>query len=237
MENAIFKRIEKKYLISPKQYSRLMEIIKDRLVPDNWGKSTVLSIYFDTTDSLLIRNSIDAKAYKEKLRLRAYGIADKNTKVFLELKKKYKGVVYKRRQALTLKEAEDYIRTGIIPKDTQIMREIDYFMRFYNHPKPKILIACERSAFYIKKETYLRLTFDENIRYRTENIALNKDALGKEIIPKGYKIMEFKTNSAMPLWLVDAFNECDIKPQKFSKYATAYKEINNSLEKGEYNYA
>lgn len=124
-----------------------------------------------------------------------------------------------------------------MPKDTQIMHEIDYFLKFYNYPKPKILIACERNAFYIKDEPYLRLTFDENIRYKTEDISLKKEAVGKAIIPKGYRLMEFKTNSAMPLWLVDAFNKCDIKPQKFSKYATAYNEINNSIEEGEYNYA
>ncbi len=211
-----------------------MEIIKDRLVPDKWGKSTVLSIYFDTPDSLLIRNSIDAKAFKEKLRLRSYGIAKDETTVFLELKRKFKGVVYKRRQALTLKEAKDYIKTGVIPKDTQIMKEIDYFLKLYNYPKPKFLIACERNAFYILNEPYLRLTFDENIRYETEEISFKKQPLGNPILPEGYKIMEFKTNSAMPLWLVDALNSLNIRPQKFSKYATAY---NKLLEKGGNNYA
>ena len=98
MENTVFKRIEKKYLISPAQYSCLMTLIGNRLIPDKWGKSTVLSIYFDTEENLIIRNSIDAKAYKEKLRLRSYGMAKENTTVFLELKKKYKGVVYKRRR-------------------------------------------------------------------------------------------------------------------------------------------
>ena len=143
----IFQRIEKKYRLSPLQQQLLLGEIGGRLRPDVYGRSTVLSLYLDTPDRLLIRNSLDAEAYKEKLRLRSYGTPRKDSPVFLELKKKYKGVVYKRRVTMSLREAERYFRTGQAPEDSQIMREIDYAMDFYRRPGPAMLISCEREAF------------------------------------------------------------------------------------------
>ena len=81
----IFKRVEKKYLVSSEEKQKLMSIIGDRLVPDRYGKNTVCSLYLDTPDYLLIRNSIDAIAYKEKLRLRSYGVP-KDAPIFFEIK-------------------------------------------------------------------------------------------------------------------------------------------------------
>ena len=140
----IFKRIEKKYMLTVAQYDALLPRIADRLIPDAHGRSTVCSTYLDTPDFRLIRNSIDAKVYKENLRLRCYGIPHPEDHVFLELKKKYKGVVYKRRVGLRLMDADDYISADIKPLDSQIMREIDYAMHFYGRPQP--LWSCPTSA-------------------------------------------------------------------------------------------
>ena len=82
----IFKRIEKKYLLSEYQYDALFSRIGNHLQQDEFGRSTVISLYLDTPDHRIIRNSIEAVNYKEKLRLRSYGTAAANTKVFLELK-------------------------------------------------------------------------------------------------------------------------------------------------------
>ena len=137
----IFKRVEKKYPIDESKKDMLLSLIKDRLVADSHGKSTICSLYLDTPDRQLIRASIDARTYKEKLRIRSYGVPQKDTMVFLEIKKKYKGVVYKRRVKMPLSTAEEYISNGTPPFDSQIMREIDYAMKFYRHPKPSMLIA------------------------------------------------------------------------------------------------
>ena len=227
----IFKRVEKKYLVNEEQKNALFAIIADKLVPDQYGRSTVCSLYLDTPDYLLIRNSIDAKAYKEKLRIRSYGAPKAEASVFFEIKKKYKGVVYKRRVLMPLVEAYKYIDTGIPPMDTQIMREIDYLMRFYRQPKPNVCILCEREAFFSKDSPNVRLTVDENLRYRQgfptdENI---KD--GTPIVGEREYILEIKTPGAMPLWLADALSKCKIYPRSFSKYAHAYYDITNKREK------
>lgn len=219
----IFKRIEKKYFVSPEQIRLLMSKIQNLIEPDKYGVSTICSLYLDTPDFLLIRNSIDAKTYKEKLRLRSYGTPDKNDKVFLEIKKKFKGVVYKRRISLPLYEAMDYIDNLNKPMDSQIMREIDYAMNFYNHPKPKMLVSYKRMAFFAKEDSNIRITFDSDVRYRSENLYLDQGDNGTKILPENVTIMEIKTSGAMPLWLSKALDECKIYPTSFSKYGTSYK--------------
>ena len=218
----IFKRIEKKYLLSEAQQEALFQRIGAQLRPDEYGRSTVLSLYLDTPDHRIIRNSIEAADYKEKLRLRSYGTARADSTVFLELKKKYGGVVYKRRAAMTLKDAERYLRTGIKPFESQIMSELDWAMRLYGRPKAAMLIACEREAWFDEAHPDLRLTFDRNIRYRETELRLDRGSAGTALLPKNTVLLEIKTAGAMPLWLADALDAESILPGSFSKYGEAY---------------
>ena len=218
----IFKRIEKKYLLSEAQQEALFQRIGAHLRPDEFGRSTVLSLYLDTPDRRIIRNSIEAADYKEKLRLRSYGTARADSTVFLELKKNYGGVVYKRRAAMTHKDAERYLRTGIKPFESQIMSELDWAMRLYGRPKAAMLIACEREAWFDEAHPDLRLTFDRNIRCRENELRLDRGSAGSALLPKDTVLLEIKTAGAMPLWLADALDAEGILPGSFSKYGEAY---------------
>lgn len=221
----IFKRYEKKYLLNRTDYERLMCVIKDKLIPDAHGKNTLCSLYLDTPDYLLIRNSIDAISYKEKLRLRSYGAPGQEETLYFEIKKKYKKVVYKRRVSMTPSEAAEYIETGVMPFDSQIMREIDYLMRFYRQPKPNVCILCEREAYFAEENADVRLTFDQNLRYRFGFPTVDNIDEGTPILDRDKFILEIKTPGAMPLWLAEALSECKIYPRSFSKYAHAYFDI------------
>lgn len=116
---SIFKRYEKKYILTSWQKQKFLETAKLYLAKDKYFHSTICSIYYDTPSRLMIRNSIEKPIYKEKLRLRSYGTPSADDKVFIELKKKYRGVVYKRRTAMTLREAEMFLSGKLLPK-TQI---------------------------------------------------------------------------------------------------------------------
>lgn len=218
----IFKRIEKKYLLTEAQYEALFQRIGAHLKPDEYGRSTVLSLYLDTPDRRIIRNSIEAVDYKEKLRLRSYGTAGADATVFLELKKKFGGVVYKRRAAMSLAEAERYLRQGEKPFESQIMSEIDWAMKLYDQPKGAMLIACEREAWFDEAHPDLRLTFDRNIRYRKTELRLDRGSAGIGLLPKDTVLLEIKTAGAMPLWLANALDAEKILPGSFSKYGAAY---------------
>lgn len=218
----VFQRVEKKYLLDPMQYKQLMEAIKPHMQADQYGLSTICNIYFDTEDNKLIRSSIEKPPYKEKMRLRSYGIPDAKDTVYLELKKKCNSIVYKRRIPLTLKEARDYLLAGVLPcLSSQILREIDYFIHFYN-PIPKLYLAYDRTAYFGKEDAEFRMTFDSGIRSRREDLFLEHGDYGIPLYKEDYSLLEIKASGAYPLWLARALSESKVFPVSFSKYGTIY---------------
>lgn len=227
MFQTIFKRYEKKYLIDSGQYNAALDFISYNAVPDEFGKSTVCSIYYDTPDKRLIRASIEKPVYKEKLRLRSYGVPNNSSRCFLELKKKYKGVVYKRRIEADYVSAVSYMKgNSNALKDTQIRNEIDYFKSYYGALNPSVDIFYSRNAFYDRNDRNVRITFDSDIFARDYDFDLKNGIYGDRILENGLYLMEIKTAGAMPYWVCVMLNELKIYPATFSKYGTAYK---NSL--------
>lgn len=218
----IFERTETKYLLTSEQRNLLFRLIGNYFTVDQFGRSTICNLYFDTNDYRLIRDSMEKPIYKEKLRLRSYGIPENDSTVFLELKKKYKGIVYKRREKMTLQQANTYIHDKILPFDTQIMKEIDWMVRHYGSIKPAVYISYQRDAFYCTEDPNLRITFDNELLFRTEHVALEDGVYGQSILEKDKYIMEIKALNSMPLWLTGALDELKIFPASFSKYGTAY---------------
>ena len=218
----VFERTEKKYILTLSQRREILRRIAEYIKPDEYGESTVCSLYFDTDDYRLIRCSMEKPVYKEKLRLRSYSTPKSGSNVFLELKKKYNGVVYKRRKTMEFNQAMNYINKGVKPDDSQIMRELDWAMTYYSSLAPRMFIAYDRTAFYSKTDHELRITFDRNVRFRTDNLDLSKGHYGERILDANLCIMEIKALSAMPLWLTETLADMGIFPGTFSKYGTAY---------------
>lgn len=228
MFQTIFKRYEKKYLLNEKQYFAVLETLKNNALPDKYSKSTVCSIYYDTPDKRLIRASIEKPVYKEKLRLRSYGVPSNSTECFLELKKKYKGIVYKRRIVTPYSDVISYMngdKNALEP--SQIKNEIDYFKNYYGALSPSVDIFYDRLAFYDKEDPNVRLTFDSGILYRENEHDLKNGIYGEKILPDGMYLMEIKTAGAMPLWTAEMLTRLKIYPTSFSKYGTAYQNIIN----------
>lgn len=226
----IFKRYEIKYMLDANQLSMLKNEMKNYMIADEHGKSTICSLYFDTPQYLLIRRSMDHPMYKEKLRLRSYGVADKDTTVFVELKKKYDSVVYKRRVAMTEAEACDYLLSHRQVMDTQITREIDYCMNMYKEIAPAMLLSYEREAYYAKDDHEFRVTFDQNILWRDYDLNLCSGIYGNPILKENQVLMEVKTAGAIPMWMVRFLRDNGIYKTSFSKYGTAYRTLYNASD-------
>lgn len=219
----VFKRHEKKYLLTAAEYISLLGRINDRIVPDAYPETQICSLYFDTPDGSLIRRSLEGPEYKEKLRLRSYGIPSGNGDVFLELKKKYKGVVFKRRVLLPFDEAKDYLSGIKRPNaDSQILREIDGFMESYEGIGPAMLIMCERRSWLLDEDRSIRITFDGNILWRDRELDPRKGIYGEPLLPPGAKLMEIKAGESIPVWLSRILSELRIFNTSFSKYGSAY---------------
>lgn len=220
---SIFMRYEKKYLINGEQYDALMKMIAELFSPDEFGRSVIMNIYFDTPTDMLIRRSIEKPVYKEKLRLRTYGVPNDDSNAFVEIKKKFKKVVYKRRVKMKYSEAYDYLINGEPPpKQTQITNEIDWLMKYYGDVRPAMVITYERTAMFSNENNDLRITFDSNILWRREDLDLRFGAYGEPLLPEGHYLMEIKIPGAMPVWLAHMLDELKIYPASFSKYGMAY---------------
>lgn len=224
-DQMIFKRYEIKYMISAEQLSLIKEEFKKHMTADVHGKNTICSLYYDTPDFRLIRRSLEKPVYKEKLRMRSYGVATPDTSVFVELKKKYKSVVYKRRIVLSEKDAMHYLATKEAPVHNQITNEIDYAMDFYKELAPAMLLTYEREAYYARDNHEFRVTFDSNILWRDYDLSLAKGIYGTPILESGKFLMEVKTADSIPLWMVKLLSDNHIYKTPFSKYGTAYRTV------------
>ena len=225
MAQQVFKRIEKKYMLTRPQREALLQAFTDRMQRVAFGRHTISNLYLDTDDFELTRRSIEKPVYKEKLRLRAYGVPGPEDTVFLELKKKYKGVVYKRRMELNCRQAMDYLLRGKRPDlGSQIAHELDYALRLYA-PRPQVYLCYDREAYFCPDNPDLRITLDENIRFRTQQVDLMRGAWGTPTLPDGTTLMEIKIPGAMPLWLADALDAQRIFPCSYSKVGTVYEQF------------
>ena len=222
MNNEIFKRVEKKYLLTETQYKELLEKANNHLEKDKYFKNTICNIYFDTDNYDLIVESLEKPTYKLKVRLRSYNVPGVNDIVYLEIKNKYKGIVGKRRVKISLNEFYEYLETGKYPNcNKQIMEEIDYFFKKYDL-KPKLYLAYDRLSYYDKDNKNFRITFDQNIRSREEDLKLEYGDAGKLYFKDKTYIMELKTLDSLPLWFTKIINELKIYPTSFSKYGKIY---------------
>ena len=226
MKNDIFKRYEMKYLITREQYEALKLCMADHMVKDKFFKTTNCNIYFDTPDQLLIRRSLEKPIYKEKLRVRSYGVATENQEVFIELKKKYDGIVYKRRIRFEEKDAMNYLCKHETPvKTSQISKEIDYFMDLYEAIQPMAFLSYDRESYAGKVDESFRMTFDQNIIFRDYDLSLTKGIYGDSILESGKVLLEVKTAMGIPMWLTEFFSKNHIYKTSFSKYGKAYQEM------------
>ena len=219
----VFKRYELKYLLTLEQKEKVLEAMEPYMKLDKYGRTTIRNIYFDTDTYLLIRRSIEKPTYKEKLRIRSYSRATPDSTVFVELKKKYKHVVYKRRISLPEEEAIKWIE-GVrhCHKDTQISEEVDYFLKYYETLHPAVFLSYEREAYYTKEKSDFRVTFDDNILCRLEDISLESSVYGTPLLPEGMVLMEIKCSGGIPLWMTHVLSKEQIYKTSFSKYGTAY---------------
>ena len=219
----VFKRVEKKYLLDEQQYLALREKLKDYMTVDEYGETTICNIYYDTPEHILVRRSLEKPIYKEKLRVRSYGTPKPDGTVFVEVKKKFKGVVYKRRVSMKLPDSDRFTKgMPVGTKDKQIENELLYFMKFYKGIAPAMYLSYERIALFGNEDPALRVTFDRNILFREEDLRLESGSYGRTILPEGTRVMEIKITNAMPLWLAHMLDEMRIFPASFSKYGSAY---------------
>lgn len=227
----VFNRYESKYLMNTSKFSELYADLLHYMELDAYNKQhdfySISNIYYDTPTDTLIRASLAKPKYKEKLRLRAYGVPQETDKVYLEIKKKFTGLVNKRRTALRLDEAYEFVQTGIAPTrqdymNLQVVNEITYFLRLYNL-EPRLYLSYDRKALFSKESRDLRITFDTNIRCRRYDLKLEQGDYGEQLLEPDQWLMEIKAENTVPLWLSRLLAKHGLYRTSFSKYGNEYK--------------
>lgn len=216
----VFKRVEEKYLLTKEKKKELFKLINKNIKKDIYYETTICNIYFDNKEKDLTINSLEKPLYKDKVRLRSYGIPSLDSNVFLEIKNKYDGIVGKRRIMIKLKDYYDYIE-GKYNNDNQIMKEIDYLFKYYKL-EPFKYVGYHRFSYIDKETEKIRITFDDNLTGRGYDLKLEKGLFGDKCFNNDEIIMEIKTENSMPLWLVNALSELKIYPVSFSKLGSIY---------------
>jgi hypothetical protein len=235
----VFKRYELKYLITAEEKAYLLSAMAPHMALDEYGRTTIRNVYYDTGNYRMIRRSIDRPSYKEKLRVRSYRQVGREDTVFVELKKKAKGIVYKRRIPLSEAAATAWVSGAGLsekPEDSQIAREIDYVLRFYGDLRPACYLSYEREAYFSLDGSDFRVTFDENILARTDALSLCEPPGGTPLLKEGMTLMEIKCAGGLPLWMVHALSERRIYKSSFSKYGTAYRDLIYLKQEGVHHY-
>ncbi len=229
----VFQRYEMKYLLNAAQKEHLLQQINEHMRLDSYGRTTIRNLYFDTDNYRLIRRSLEKPVYKEKLRLRSYRPARQEDPVFVELKKKYRSVVYKRRLALPEAAAMHSFDAGVpLPVHSQLADEIEYFREYYATLHPVVFLSYEREAYFPTDGGDFRLTLDENILYRQEDLSLGSNVYGISLLPEGFTLMELKTSGGIPLWMSRSLAEWSVYQHSFSKYGAAYQDMIASQAQG-----
>ena len=219
-----FKRYEKKYMLTGRQYENILPVFKEKMAEERYGLHTVCNVYYDTPDFRLIQASVQKPVYKEKFRVRSYGVPSEDDIIYGEIKKKYKGVVYKRRVAAVPQDLKAFLEKEMpLAGEHQIQREIRWFFQCYDL-SPRVYIAYEREAYLGIEEEDLRITLDRNIRWRQDELSLQAGTQGDLILPEDRILMEIKVAHAVPLWLAELLSREGVFPQSFSKYGTIYTE-------------
>lgn len=227
----VFNRYENKYMLDEITFKRVTSELKKYMVCDKYNESgnpyEFANIYYDTEEHFLIKESLQKPKYKEKLRLRAYGVPNEETLVYAEIKKKFNGLVNKRRTSLLLPDAYEFLESKSVDVDKpyinqQVINEIDFMLNRYDL-YPSMYIAYDRWAYFNREDKDLRISFDTNIRYRETELALEAGNHGKSILEEGHYLMEIKCSKNIPFWLSQLLTEMSLFPVSFSKYGMAYK--------------
>jgi len=227
----VFNRYENKYLMDTRAFYSIYRRLSEYMELDEYNRNhpfySISNLYYDTEHHSLVRSSLSKPKYREKLRIRAYGVPAAGDNVYLELKKKVFGLVNKRRTGMKLHEAYEFIRTGKPPAwregmNRQVTAEIEYFLSRYKL-QPMVYLAYDRIAMFCRGQRDLRITFDTNIRSRRYDLRLESGDHGEQLLEPEQWLMEVKAEKTIPVWLSKLLSELGMYRTSFSKYGNEYK--------------
>lgn len=219
-------RFEMKYLVSQAKAEALTHYLEPLLTPDKFsqcqpgGYYPVSSLYLDTDDLKLCRESLDGKKNRFKLRVRAYCDAI-NSPRFLEIKRRMNAVIIKDRAQTSSAEVAALFGndlSGFADLDDATRKQFQMYLRSI-YAKPKVLIRYMRKAYLAGLDHSVRITLDKDLGYKqTTDPVVEMAGLGWQRVPLPGQILEIKFTGAYPGWVAEIVRRFGLQAQSVSKY-------------------
>ncbi len=225
-----FQRREKKIIMDSSLLPDILQTVSEFMNPDSYNLNgipyDICNIYFDNGNRDVTRHSVSKPFFKEKLRLRCYGIPTEDSKVFFELKKKTAKIGTKRRAVLSLNDYYRFLSEGYVDPSSQyinkrVLAEIANFIDTYS-AEPSVYLSYKRIAFFGKEDPNLRLTFDTEIRTRNYDLRPELGIYGELLLPKDKTIAEIKFSGAAPMWFAALMSKHGLEFSPYSKIGKEY---------------
>lgn len=233
-------RNELKYLISQIQAAALERFIQPYMGLDQYssiqpdGYYYVVSLYLDSPDLELCRETLTAKLNRFKLRVRGY-TEDPSYPLFVEIKRRLNTVILKARAKIGHDDLTDVLsyRRVAIPQDQEALDQFQLYMASLS-AMPTILVRYMRKAYEAKSANRLRITLDRQLCFKVTSeprVHLSGTGWHDSYLTLNACILEIKFTGLFPNWLTDMAKAFDLQSQGISKYASSI------LQAGQMGYA
>jgi len=219
-------RHELKYLITEAQAAVIVERIRPFMRPDHHsggGQYPLVSLYLDSEDLRLCRESLDGVKNRYKLRIRSYS-DDPDSISFFEIKRRINQIIVKSRARVRHRDVGLILAQGITAfSGTEDNRENLAQFLFYRrqiHADPVVRVRYTRQAFESRFDDDVRVTFDRRISLNiTRAPVLDLNGFGWQRPPEHGVVLEIKFTHGYPAWLARMARELGLRQQSISKYA------------------
>ncbi len=237
-----FNRYELKYVIDARRYRRVVEDLRQFMVPDAYGDQEgfyrIVSLYYDSPGLSAYHSKLDGLLYRRKLRLRIYppgGDVTRADKGLIEIKQRINRTVQKRRLVLPLAEAEalcagDPPARELDELDAAVASEVQFMVRA-QRLRPAAIVSYRRQAFMAERyDSGMRVTFDMQLQGRTTSLKVNEDAKNHYVARPDRFVMEVKVNERVPHWITALLARHECVLQRVSKYCAVISNEHRRLE-------
>ncbi|UCG55640.1 MAG: polyphosphate polymerase domain-containing protein [Phycisphaerales bacterium] len=236
MDRTLGCRFELKYLLTEAKAEAIAQYVKLYLSLDRYSKLQpggfypIVSLYLDSENLQLCRESLGGLKNRFKLRVRAYS-DDHNYPSFFEIKRRITNVILKSRAPVLHRNVEALLSGATYaPQDYKTdERSLNQFQLYMNSimARPTVLIRYMRQAYEGGTENRVRVTLDRELCYKITSkpeVTLNSSGWQGNSLTLGHVILEVKFTARYPAWLNRMVRHFDLRSRSISKYATSIKQ-------------
>jgi len=233
-DRILWRRYEMKYVISESKTAAIARFIEPYLNLDHYcklqpgGYYPIVSLYLDSDDLQLCRESLRGHLKRFKLRIRSYN-DDPDYPRFFEVKRRANVVIIKSRARVKTQDVATLLSGQYVTPLQNYKTDVDSLKQFQLYMKsigarPKVLIRYMRRAYEGNMENRVRVTFDRKLAYKVSKdpeVLFNGRSWRLNPVTVRCVILEVKFTGRYPAWLGRMTEYFDLHQRSMSKYANS----------------